>query len=143
MMRATHRLLSLALVLTAAACGGANSASTGTAAAGRAETQSSRISFEEIQQRGQYSNLYDVVEHLRPRWLRSQGPDTFTGEQGQVQVHMNGNLLGSVDVLRRMSPVGVTSLEWVPPIQAAAQFGLNHSHGAIIVSTKPGPEPSQ
>ena len=109
MMRATHGLLGLAIVLTAA-CGSANSASTGTAAAGRAETQSGRISFEEIQQRGQYSNLYDVVEHLRPRWLRSQGPDTFMGEQGQVQVHMNGNLLGSVDVLRRMSPVGVTSL---------------------------------
>jgi hypothetical protein len=137
MMRATHRLLTLAVLLLGAACGRATSAGTDPAAAGRSGSRSDRISAEEVRQNGQYSNLYDLVEHLRPRWLRSQGPDTFVGEQGQVQVHMNGNLLGSVDQLRRLSPVGVTSIDWLPPIEAAARYGLNHSHGAIVISTTP------
>jgi hypothetical protein len=139
MMRATHGLLTLAVLLLAAACGGATSANTDAAAAGRAGTRSDRITADEVRQNGQYSNLYDLVEHLRPRWLRSQGPDTFVGEQGQVQVHMNGNLLGGVDQLRRISPVAVTSIDWLPPIDAAARYGLNHSHGAIIISTTPEP----
>jgi hypothetical protein len=44
-----------------------------------------------------------------------------------------------VDVLRRLSAHGVTWVEWLPPIDAGARFGLNHSHGAIIISTRPVP----
>lgn len=138
-MRANHGLLTLAVLLLGVACGRATSAGTDPGAAGRAGSRSDRISADEVRKNGQYSNLYDLVEHLRPRWLRSQGPDTFVGEQGQVQVHMNGNLLGGVDQLRRLSTVGVTSIDWLPPIDAAARYGLNHSHGAIIISTTPEP----
>jgi hypothetical protein len=33
----------------------------------------------------------------------------------------------------------VTSIDWLAPIDAAARYGLNHSHGAIIISTTPEP----
>lgn len=94
------------------------------------------ITAEELDRLGQYSNLYDVIEVLRPRWLRSQGPDRLQGPQGQVQVHMDGNRLGDVAVLRTLSPAGVTSIRWLAPIDAAARYGFDHSHGAIIVSTR-------
>lgn len=137
MMRATRGLLALAILLIGAACGGAaTSAGTETAPASRPRARSGPITFEEIQQRGHYSNLYDLVQNLRPRWLWSQGPDRLIGPQGQVQVHWDGNRLGSVNVLRNLSGHGVTSIVWVPPIDAAARFGLNHSHGAIVVSTR-------
>lgn len=136
-MRVTRTLLTLVILLTAAACGGAAIAGTEAETPGRARTRSTRITFEEMQQRGQHSNLYILIQDLRPRWLRSQGPDTFLGQQGQVQVHMDGNRMGVVDVLRRLSAYGVTSIEWVPPIDAAARYGINHSHGAIIISTRP------
>lgn len=97
---------------------------------------SSTITFEEMQRRGQHSNLYVLVQDLRPRWLRSRGPDTFLGPQGSVQVHFDGNHLGSVEALRRLSAYGVTSIEWLPPIEAGARFGFAHSHGAIVVSTR-------
>jgi hypothetical protein len=135
MMRATRGLLTLALLLGGAACGAATSAGTG--AETRPRSRSTQITVEEIRQRGQYSNLYDVVQVLRPRWLRSQGPDTMLGQQGRVQVHMDGNRLGGVAVLRNISPSGVTSLQWIPPIDAAGRFGFDHSHGAIIISTAP------
>jgi hypothetical protein len=54
-----------------------------------------------------------------------------------VQVHMDGNHLGGVRVLQRLAAVGVTSIRWLRPIDASARFGLNHSHGAIVISTAP------
>lgn len=136
MMRATRGLLTLAILLVGAACAATTSAGT-EAAAGRPRSRSGQITFEEIRQRGQFSSLYDLVQILRPRWIRSQGPDTFLGSQGQVQVHMDGNHLGDVGVLRGMSPAGVTSIEWMAPIDAAARFGLGYGHGAILISTSP------
>ena len=129
------RALLLLPLLTAAGCGAA--ASTAGPATPR-PSSSSLISFEELQERGQYSNLYDLIEVLRPRWLRPQGgPDTFYGTEGQVQVHMDGNWMGDVGVLRGLSVGGVTSIEWLPPLAAAARYGLDHGHGAIVVSTRP------
>ncbi|MDX1673267.1 MAG: hypothetical protein R3314_00590 [Longimicrobiales bacterium] len=127
-MRATRFLLILAAtLLSLTAC----TARTGT------EGRFSLITHEELQEQGQYSNLYAVIEVLRPRWLRPQGgPDTFEGEPGQVQVHMDGNWMGDVDVLRNLSPAGVTSIRWLKPLEASARYGLDHSHGAIIISTR-------
>jgi len=132
MTRATRGLLILAILLIGGAC-----SSNRTAGDGSVSNRATLITFEEIQARGPYSNLYDLVRNLRPRWVQSQGPDTFMGAQGEVQVHMDGNRLGSVEALKRMSPSGVTRVEWVAPIDAAARFGLDHSHGAILVSTSP------
>lgn len=134
MMRPARGLLTGTILLVSAACGGA--ARSGTPE-GALRARLDLISIEEIRQRGQYSNLYDLVQVLRPRWLRTQGPDSFIGPQGQVQVHIDGNRMGSVEVLRRLSARGVTSLRWVGPIDAGARFGLNHSHGAIVISTAP------
>ena len=133
MFRATRILITIALLAQGLACG----QSVDPAAAGRARTRSSLITFEEMVQRGQFSNLYDLVQELRPRWLRSQGPDTFMGPGGQVQVHMDGTRLGSIEALRGLGAHGVTSIEWMAPIDAAARFGLDHGHGVIIVSTSP------
>lgn len=128
-IRAVLALCTLALVSGCAA---------GTAAEGsRPRSSSTLITFEEIQQRGQYSNLYDLVSEMRPRWVRSRGPDTLTGKSGEVQVHMDGNRLGPVSALRTLAASGVTSIEWLAPVDAAARFGLDHGHGAILVSTRP------
>lgn len=136
-MRAIRGFLVLGILLPGAACGGGAAAGTEDSAGPRSRTRSDLITLEEMQQRGQYSNLHDLIEVMRPRWLRPQGPDTFMGPQGQVQVHMDGNRLGSVDVLRNLAAAGVTSIQWIRPIDAAARFGLDHSHGVVLISTSP------
>lgn len=126
-------LLAVATLLTLAGCG------FNTRAGGLPDgSRSDLIGTEELRQRGQYSNLYDLIDILRPRWLRPQGgPDTFTAQQGQVQVHVDGNWMGNVGVLKGLSVAGVTSIRWLSPMDASARYGLDHSHGAIIVSTRP------
>lgn len=131
MTRAIRRLLLLPLLLVTPGCG-MNRIDPGTV-----RGPSDLITFEEMRSRGSYSNLMELVQELRPRWVRSQGPDTFIGQQGEVQVHMDGNHLGGVRVLSRLAAVGVTSIRWLSPIDAAARYGLNHSHGAIVISTAP------
>lgn len=129
-MRTTRVLLALATLLTLPAC----AAHTGTDTGSRYDL----ITYEELRQHTQYANLYDLIEVLRPRWVRPQGgPDTFGDRPGQVQVRMDGNWMGDVGVLRGLSPSGVTSIEWLRPIDAGARYGLDHSHGAIIISTRP------
>ena len=128
MRRASGALLVLVLIVVGSACA-ANRA------AGGPRSQADPITVEEIERRGPFSTLYDLVQILRPRWLRSQGPDSLIGQQGQVQVHMDGNWLGSVETLRDISAHGVTSIHWLGPVDASARYGLNHSHGAIVVST--------
>ena len=129
-MRSTGGLLILATLLTLTACAARSDAD----ASGHSEL----ITYEELQTQGEYPNLYDLIQVLRPRWLRPQGgPDTFTRRTGQVQVHMDGNWMGDINVLRGLSPAGVTSISWMKPLDASARYGLDHSHGAIIVSTAP------
>lgn len=133
MKRAAFRMLLIGAALGVPACA-APSAGGGPPGAGQ-NHRLGPITWDEMQRRGQHSSLYVLIQDLRPRWLRSQGPDTFLGRDGQVQVHMDGNRLGGVDILRGLSAHGVTSIQWLPPVAAGARFGLNHSHGAIVIST--------
>ncbi|HUE77825.1 MAG TPA: hypothetical protein VMM83_07785 [Longimicrobiales bacterium] len=131
-MRSTRRLLLLATLLTPIACAARTDAD--------ASERFDLITQAEMQKYGRYSNLYDVIEVLRPRWLRPQGGgDTFMGAEGRVQIHMDGVRLGGVSVLHSFSPVGVTSISWLRPLEASSRYGFDHSHGAIIISTSPVP----
>ena len=130
MTRAIRWLVVLPLVLSGSAC-------TSRIDPGTVRGPSDLITFEEMRSRGSYSNLLELVQELRPRWVRSQGPDTFLGTPGEPQVHMDGNHLGGVRVLQQLAAVGVSSIRWLPPIDASARYGLNHSHGAIVISTAP------
>ena len=123
----------VSLVLVSAACAGGSAPASGGPSA---RTRADLITQEELQ-RGSYTNLYDAVQALRSRWLNSRGPDTLIGRQGEVQVHMDETRLGGIGALRNIPPVGVTSLQWYSPTDAAARWGLDHGHGAIVISTRP------
>ena len=143
MSRVSRRCLSLAILLLATACGGADTpASYDPVTGARYRAGFGPITFGGIREYGQFSNLYDLVQNLRPRWGRSQGPDRLIGQQGQVQVHMDGNRLGGVSVLRQLAVHGVTSISWVAPIDASARYRLDHSHGAIIEASRSAAAPA-
>jgi hypothetical protein len=131
MPRMKGGLLLVVLMMIASAC----ASRAGVPGSGR--SQSDPITVSEIQQRGPFTNMYDLVQVLRPRWLRAQGPDSFVAGQGAVQVHIDGNWLGNVAALRGLAAHGVTSVRWLGPVDAAARYGLDHGHGAIVVSTGP------
>jgi hypothetical protein len=86
---------------------------------------------------GQWRNAYEAVSSLRARWLQSRGTDTFVGKPGEVQVHVDDIRVGGVTALREIQVIDIAYMQFFDPASASARWGLDHSHGAIYVSTRP------
>lgn len=123
-------LLSFALVTSCASSGGT------AAPQGKARSSADLISRDEIQ-KGHWQNAYELIQELRPRWLRAHGADSIHGEAPDVQVRVDDNLLGGVSTLRGVSTNEISSIQFVDPVTAAARWGGDHANGAILISTHP------
>jgi hypothetical protein len=114
----------MAAVLLALACGGGGSKPAGPAPADR-ET----LRPEEWGNRNFYS-AFDAIAALRPLWLNRRGPD------GEIQVYVDDNRLGGIDVLRTLRTTSISMIKHLDGIQAGARYGIGHEQGVILVSTR-------
>ncbi|UCC73547.1 MAG: hypothetical protein JSV86_03005 [Gemmatimonadota bacterium] len=76
------------------------------------------------------TNLYDVVERARPRWLTRRG--------GDVVVFQGQTLLGDATMLRQFGPQEVYELRYLDGVTASATLpglGSRFVSGAIILVT--------
>lgn len=122
------RMLAFAVVVTACA-------SRGKSGARQQNARADLLTSEELRA-GQWRNAYDAVSSLRARWLQPRGPDTIIGKPGEVQVHLDDVHLGGVDTLREIPVIEIAYIQFFDPATASARWGLDHSHGAIYVSTR-------
>ncbi len=81
------------------------------------------------------TNLLDLIQSIRPHWLRYRGSTSFTHEP-EIVVYVNGVRAGSLDELSRISPVNVREVHRYTAAQAQYRFGVGNVHGAIDVTTK-------
>ena len=100
------------------------------------------ITEEELDEWGStFSSAYQIVEQLRPQWLRKRGTVSLTSSSGLVDyivVYEDRNRLGTPDELRRIAAQQVKEIQRYTPGEAI-QFGPpDHPHGAIVVRTKTG-----
>jgi hypothetical protein len=85
------------------------------------------------------SNLYEVVQRLRPRWLEVRAPRGGFETATMIVVFLDRTLQGGPDELRRMGTEMAASIEYMPGARAQAQLsGIagRHVEGAIIVHTR-------
>ncbi|MES3035652.1 MAG: hypothetical protein V4813_16740 [Gemmatimonadota bacterium] len=82
-----------------------------------------------------YGSLFDVVQALRGRWLRSRGPNSLIGRSTEVQVLVDDMRMGGVETLRTMRTDNVVSIQFVDPVTAAQRWGGKHAIGTIVVTT--------
>jgi hypothetical protein len=122
------RMLALAVVVTACA-------SRGKSGARQPNARADLLTAEEMRA-SQWRNAYDAVSSLRARWLQPRGPDTIIGKPGEVQVHLDDVRVGGVDTLREIPVIEIAYIQFFDPATASARWGLDHSHGAIYVSTR-------
>jgi len=91
--------------------------------------------------------LYDIVQRLRPEWLRTRGASSISGgvmgspDADQVQVYVGQVRLGGPGVLERLETSAATSLKYYTPAQAQQAFGPGHPNGAIQVLSVPPATP--
>jgi len=84
----------------------------------------------------EYASLYEVVQALRGRWLRSRGPNTILGKPTEVQVMLDDMRLGGVGTLRSLTRDNVVTIAFVDPVAAAQRWGGKYAQGTIVVTTR-------
>jgi|GEM_PF-939202 len=102
----------------------------------------------------QVATAYDLVQTLHPEWLRTRGTNSFSegskvlgalDDKGTplivagtdaLVVYMNDARLGGPEMLRQIAAFDVGTVSYLTPAEATYRWGMNHSHGAIWVTTR-------
>ncbi|HEX6132441.1 MAG TPA: hypothetical protein VFZ24_00575 [Longimicrobiales bacterium] len=128
MKRAVQAVVLMVLLGGTMACG----ATTGQTAA---RSGSAPITANEIAGTG-HTDVYALVQALRPQWLRVRGAGSVSGGSGQIQVYLDGSHMGGVNTLRQISVQSVGRVEYLDGLDATQRWGLDHGNGAIVVTTR-------
>lgn len=67
------------------------------------------------------TNLYDIIDRLRPRWLRIR--DTGSNQGRRIVVVRGGATLGGIEVLRQTGPEGILELRYKSGEEASILVG--------------------
>ena len=114
----------LLLVLTACAAG----------TSGGSRTNPNLITRAEIDDAGP-STVYDLIQKLRPVWLRERGAVSFTDETDLV-VYLDRSRMGGREELRNLYTTNVETVEFLDARRATNRFGSGHVNGAILIQTR-------
>ena len=132
-MHFSRRVLATAMVaLAACASGGGASAAT---------QNPNVISTEEIVA-SSASNAYEVIQRLRPNFLRTRGAVHGTPgaanavEMVDLVVYLNENRLGGSDQLRQVSTTDICEIRYFNSSEATTKWGTGHSAGAIQIVSR-------
>lgn len=91
----------------------------------------------EIDERGA-ANAFELVQSLRPQWLRTRGISTLQQAVGEetIVIYMDNARLGPPDAMRQIALGSVRYLQFFDAREATQRWGAGHLHGAILVSTQ-------
>jgi hypothetical protein len=95
------------------------------------------ISSEEIEA-AEVRTAYELVERLRPLWLRSRG-DRSTHLTTEIVVYQDNTMLGDIEMLRSIPIDLVGSVRSLDSAEAGrlAGLGSRHVERVIMIVTKP------
>ncbi len=125
-------MLAVAAVALAAACSQNPRSGSG--------SPSDHITHEELVSVSSASNLWEVVQRLRPRWLTPEGGVRYSLESSGVVLYQDQTRLGDSDMLRQFPPDMAYELRWLDGVTAAATLpglGSVRVNGAIVIYTRP------
>jgi hypothetical protein len=82
------------------------------------------------------NNAYELIQHLRPMWLRSRGGRSIRLET-EIVVYLNGSMIGGPETLRDVPIEAVRSVRALDAAEAGRLPGLGSRHveRAILVET--------
>lgn len=119
--RATHVLLLLTLV----ACG--------TTSPSRRSASSDIITREEIEA-SRADNVYELLQQVRPRFLRSRGVHSMSDPSaGYPVVYINDVRHGGLQTLRSILVRQVEEVRYISASDATTRWGTGHTAGVIQV----------
>jgi hypothetical protein len=93
------------------------------------------ITAEEVA-RTTFSTAYEVVESLRPEFMRSRSTSMGTGQSDNAVVYIDGVRAGGLNELRRVPREQIQEIRYLSGSDATTIYGTGHVGGAILVTTK-------
>ena len=91
------------------------------------------IGVEEIQG-STASNAYDLIQQVRPNWMRSRGPGSLRDPQPVFPVVYLGDIsYGPMESLRGFPTNGIDEIRYINATTATTRFGSGHAGGVIQV----------
>jgi len=84
------------------------------------------------------SSLYDLIEKLRPNFLRSRGATSINaaGASEYAAVYVDGRSYGDLGSLRSLVSSQVQEVHYYDANSAAQRFGMINGSGVIEVTTR-------
>ncbi|CAN5689237.1 hypothetical protein BH23GEM11_BH23GEM11_14470 [soil metagenome] len=80
-------------------------------------------------------NAYDLVQQLRPRWLRGRGTGSIQNPGSDLPVIYLGEVRhGDIESLRGFSLGGLEELRFINASNATTRYGSGHAGGVIRVT---------
>lgn len=93
------------------------------------------ISYEEIQNTAA-SNAYQLIQNLRPYWLRGRGRKSFHLDQASSPVvYLDGTRFGGVESLTSIPVSNLLEIRFFTASEANVRLGADHPSGAIMIVT--------
>lgn len=93
------------------------------------------ITFEQVQD-ANVANAMQVVQRLRPRWLRPvRGNASFRGPIPEAVVFLDGVRFGGLSSLADINAAIVQRMEYLTATEATTLYGTGYMGGAIRVFT--------
>lgn len=133
-MTSSRRFAALAMIALAVGC-----ASSGVSPASK---NLNVITEEEITATSA-TNAYELIQHLRPNYLRTRGAvhgaPTADGnhlEAVDLVVYLNETRFGGSDQLRQIAFSDIREIRYYSASEATTKWGTGHSAGAIQVVTR-------
>lgn len=81
--------------------------------------------------------VYDVVEHLRPEYLRSRGSNSLRNTAPPTAiVYVDNVQYGSLETMRSMAADNIAQVQYMSASDATTRFGMDHTGGAILITTR-------
>lgn len=91
------------------------------------------ISAEDIKSHSS-STASEIIQRLRPIWLRGRGRKTFLSEDASYPVvYVNGRKYGTLGALSNFSANEIVKIRFYSAADATTKFGTNHPSGVIDI----------
>ena len=134
LMSALSEMLAVLAVAAVLLLGITACASSGTARSG---VTGNRIQLDKLQMNVGGQSVYEIVQQLRPQWLRKRGDASFNNP-AEISVYLstNNTRFGSVGALQQLQAQNVTAIQYLDSREAQFEYGMDNSQGAIVVHMK-------
>ncbi len=126
-------LFALFAVLGCASGGGSSSTQTGSSTPRQQRTTRDVIAQAEIE-RTEVSNALDLIQRLRPEFLRPRGAGGV--QSVPVAIYVDGIKQSSASVLSSVPKNLVVEIRFINATDATTRFGSDHGNGAVLVTTR-------